>query len=103
MADKVERYAVQLPGADADAAVAGRHTTCPDCGAVTQVYDRVVGYLQPVSKWNAGKRQEEAERTARGRATPQDIAAVLAWGEATKNRRPLGRRFLLNYSSILTT
>jgi len=28
-----------------------------------EVYSRVVGYFRPVQYWNAGKRQEFAERT----------------------------------------
>ncbi|MBN2339584.1 MAG: ribonucleoside triphosphate reductase [Acidobacteria bacterium] len=35
---------------------------CPDCGAETEVYSRVVGYLRPVSQWNAGKQAEFALR-----------------------------------------
>ena len=28
----------------------------------TEVYSRVVGYLRPVSQWNAGKQQEFKDR-----------------------------------------
>ena len=39
---------------------------CNDCGLVSrnrcEVYSRVVGYLRPVSGWNAGKREEWNER-----------------------------------------
>ncbi len=38
--------------------VAGEHYTCPECGAETEVYSRVVGYLRPVKQWNKGKREE---------------------------------------------
>lgn len=36
----------------------GRHDHCPDCGAASEVYSRVVGYLRPVQQWNEGKRRE---------------------------------------------
>jgi len=38
--------------------LAGEHYTCPECGAETEVYSRVVGYLRPVMQWNRGKREE---------------------------------------------
>ncbi len=38
--------------------IAGEHYTCPKCGAKTEVYSRVVGYLRPVSQWNKGKSAE---------------------------------------------
>jgi len=38
--------------------LAGEHYTCPECGAETEVYSRVVGYLRPVMQWNKGKREE---------------------------------------------
>ncbi len=42
--------------------VAGEHYTCPECGAETEVYSRVVGYLRPVKQWNKGKREEFRKR-----------------------------------------
>jgi ribonucleoside-triphosphate reductase len=36
---------------------------CPKCGAVTEVYSRVVGYLRPVNQWNEGKQAEFAIRS----------------------------------------
>jgi ribonucleoside-triphosphate reductase len=36
----------------------GRHAHCPDCGAASEVYSRVVGYLRPVQQWNDGKQRE---------------------------------------------
>jgi ribonucleoside-triphosphate reductase len=41
----------------------GQQPTCPDCGATTEVYSRIVGYLRPVRTWNDGKQQEFKERT----------------------------------------
>jgi ribonucleoside-triphosphate reductase len=32
------------------------------CGKQTEVYSRIVGYFRPVQNWNAGKKQEFAER-----------------------------------------
>ena len=36
----------------------GEQISCPACGAPCEVYSRVVGYLRPVSQWNAGKQEE---------------------------------------------
>ncbi|MBL7150489.1 ribonucleoside triphosphate reductase [Candidatus Microgenomates bacterium] len=36
----------------------GEHFQCPKCGAESEVYSRVVGYLRPVSQWNKGKKAE---------------------------------------------
>jgi ribonucleoside-triphosphate reductase len=41
----------------------GEKPVCDDCGSETEVYSRVVGYLRPVSQWNAGKQAEFALRT----------------------------------------
>jgi len=38
--------------------ITGEHFACPECGAETEVYSRVVGYLRPVNQWNKGKREE---------------------------------------------
>jgi ribonucleoside-triphosphate reductase len=40
----------------------GEQDTCPICGAQTEIYSRVVGYLRPVTQWNAGKQEEFADR-----------------------------------------
>jgi ribonucleoside-triphosphate reductase len=42
--------------------VSGEEAKCPVCGADTDVYSRVVGYLRPVSRWNDGKKAEFAMR-----------------------------------------
>ncbi len=44
--------------------LAGEHKTCDKCGAATEIYSRVVGYLRPVSQWNPGKKEEFSERKA---------------------------------------
>ncbi len=36
----------------------GEAAACPHCGAETEVYSRVVGYMRPVSQWNRGKQAE---------------------------------------------
>ncbi len=41
----------------------GQQHACPECGAQTEVYSRIVGYLRPVRTWNDGKQQEFKERT----------------------------------------
>ena len=38
--------------------LAGSQEKCPHCGRECEVYSRVVGYLRPVSQWNAGKQEE---------------------------------------------
>jgi anaerobic ribonucleoside-triphosphate reductase len=43
--------------------LSGEEPRCPRCGAETEVYSRVVGYLRPVSQWNAGKQAEFARRS----------------------------------------
>ncbi len=40
----------------------GEHHQCPTCGAISEVYSRVVGYLRPVDQWNDGKQAEFAMR-----------------------------------------
>ncbi len=36
----------------------GEHKLCPVCGAPSEVYSRVVGYLRPIDQWNDGKQAE---------------------------------------------
>ncbi len=42
--------------------ISGEHFECPECGAETEVWSRVVGYLRPVQNYNTGKREEYRER-----------------------------------------
>jgi ribonucleoside-triphosphate reductase (formate) len=42
--------------------IRGEKFECPDCGADTEVFTRIVGYYRPVSKWNKGKQAEYADR-----------------------------------------
>lgn len=42
--------------------IAGEHFKCPRCGASSEVYSRIVGYMRPVSQWNNGKRAEFDDR-----------------------------------------
>jgi len=44
--------------------ISGQHEICSrsGCGAKTEVYSRVVGYLRPVDQWNLGKREEFCQR-----------------------------------------
>ena len=41
----------------------GEQETCERCGAETEVYSRVVGYLRPVNQWNHGKQAEFSLRS----------------------------------------
>ena len=38
--------------------VPGEHFSCPTCHGDCEVYSRIVGYLRPISQWNAGKQSE---------------------------------------------
>ncbi|QTA84562.1 anaerobic ribonucleoside-triphosphate reductase [Desulfonema magnum] len=40
----------------------GEQEICPICGAETEIYSRVVGYLRPVKQWNKGKQVEFSKR-----------------------------------------
>lgn len=40
----------------------GEQFTCPHCGAETEVWSRVTGYLRPLANYNDGKRQEYRDR-----------------------------------------
>jgi len=42
--------------------IRGEHVTCPQCGAETEVWSRLTGYLRPVSNYNEGKKREYADR-----------------------------------------
>lgn len=42
--------------------ISGEHYTCPECGAETEVWSRVVGYLRPVQNFNKGKKEEYSQR-----------------------------------------
>jgi len=42
--------------------LSGEQFTCPECGAETEVWSRVVGYLRPVQNYNKGKKEEYSER-----------------------------------------
>jgi ribonucleoside-triphosphate reductase len=41
---------------------AGEHEKCEKCGAESEIYSRIVGYLRPVRQWNKGKKAEFATR-----------------------------------------
>jgi len=40
----------------------GEQPVCPECGASTEVFSRIVGYLRPVQQWNPGKQSEFEDR-----------------------------------------
>lgn len=42
--------------------LSGETSTCPHCGAPTEVYSRITGYYRPVQNWNEGKSQEYKNR-----------------------------------------
>ena len=43
--------------------ISGENFSCPTCGNECEIYSRVVGYLRPVSQWNASKQSEYHIRT----------------------------------------
>jgi len=49
--------------------MSGEHKQCPVCGAPSEVYSRVVGYLRPVDQWNDGKQAEFAIRKTFDKST----------------------------------
>jgi ribonucleoside-triphosphate reductase len=42
--------------------IQGEHFECPACGAATEVWSRVTGYLRPVANYNQGKKEEYITR-----------------------------------------
>ena len=48
----------------ADGYLKGEQAACPQCGAETEIYSRIVGYLRPLKQWNEGKQAEFAMRTS---------------------------------------
>ncbi|MDM8524054.1 ribonucleoside triphosphate reductase [Desulfococcaceae bacterium HSG8] len=42
--------------------LSGEQEKCSVCGAETEIYSRIVGYLRPVSQWNKGKQAEFIRR-----------------------------------------
>lgn len=42
--------------------LSGEHEQCPECGATSEVYSRITGYIRPHTQWNVGKLQEARER-----------------------------------------
>jgi anaerobic ribonucleoside-triphosphate reductase len=53
--------------------IAGEHVRCPDCNRECEIYSRIVGYLRPVSQWNAAK---QAEFKVRETYNPHSVAAA---------------------------
>jgi anaerobic ribonucleoside-triphosphate reductase len=63
--------------------LAGKQESCPTCGAASEVYSRVVGYLRPVNQWNEGKIEEFKQRkTFRIAAEARGAAAEARLPEA---------------------
>jgi ribonucleoside-triphosphate reductase len=54
----------------------GEHRQCPICGATSEVYSRVVGYLRPVDQWNDGKQAEFDIRKTFDRSTVMTSAPL---------------------------
>ena len=62
--------------------LAGEHPSCPTCNTECEIYSRIVGYLRPVSQWNAGKRSEYKMREMYVPAITSEKVEVVA---AVKN------------------
>jgi anaerobic ribonucleoside-triphosphate reductase len=56
----------------------GEHMHCPVCGAKSEVYSRVVGYLRPVDQWNDGKQAEFTIRKTFDKSTVTATAPLTA-------------------------
>ncbi len=57
--------------------VAGEHFRCPSCMGECEVYSRIVGYLRPVSQWNAAKKSEfKIRQTYDPRSAPEHTTLV---------------------------
>jgi anaerobic ribonucleoside-triphosphate reductase len=54
----------------------GEHKQCPICGATSEIYSRVVGYLRPVDQWNDGKQAEFNIRKTFDRSTVMSSAPL---------------------------
>jgi anaerobic ribonucleoside-triphosphate reductase len=54
----------------------GQHKLCPVCGAQSEVYSRVVGYLRPVDQWNDGKQAEFVIRRTFDKSTVMATAPL---------------------------
>jgi anaerobic ribonucleoside-triphosphate reductase len=54
----------------------GEHKQCPVCGAQSEVYSRVVGYLRPVDQWNDGKQAEFTIRKTFDKSTVMATAPL---------------------------
>ena len=52
--------------------ISGEHSHCPECNRECEVYSRIVGYLRPLSQWNAAK---QAEFKVRATYDPQSVGA----------------------------
>lgn len=53
----------------------GEQPSCPECGAETEIWSRVVGYYRPVKNWNKGKKEEFRQRCT-FRVEPQAVQAA---------------------------
>jgi len=42
--------------------ISGKHKKCPQCDKETEIYQRVTGYIRPISSFNNGKLEEFEER-----------------------------------------
>ncbi len=82
--------------------VAGEHYTCPECGAETEVYSRVVGYLRPIKQWNKGKREEFRTRKTFvvEPVKPLELGVIrgTALDSSTKTRKAVGVKG--NYGAV---
>jgi ribonucleoside-triphosphate reductase len=58
----------------------GEQPSCPECGAETEIWSRVVGYYRPVKNWNKGKKEEFRQRYT-FRVEPEVTAQAAAGSE----------------------
>lgn len=81
----------------------GEVYTCPDCGAVTEVYSRITGYYRPVQNWNAGKTQEYKNRRVYDLANSRFMPDTVNKKEITIDLSEPGRQPLEDGIYLVTT
>ena len=80
----------------------GREDRCKKCGAETEVYSRIVGYIRPIQQWNPGKRAEFEDRKTYKlkektafKSVPKAKAVVEESIESTTSETPMAEQVAL--------
>jgi anaerobic ribonucleoside-triphosphate reductase len=82
----------------------GEQAQCSICGAETEVYSRVVGYLRPIKQWNDGKKAEFRMRKTFKMDSRPVISGAGAVASGKQNEKPQAEALSTHTSSpILVT